>query len=105
MYIAPEYRGRGIFPALVKAIRDVAEKSGTKNVCCEIHVSNEQSVKAHRRAGYRLLEAVWFFNLLGLHVYVARRVSHKAVRITVHYYPIWARSFNSVAVREHVDLG
>lgn len=103
IYIIPEYRGRGIFPVVIKAMRDIDEKIGISHICAEVHKTNNGSIKAHKRMGYRLVESVRIFNFFGLHLYIARKVSNKRPNITLRFYPIFSRSFSPMGIRKHVD--
>ncbi len=51
--VLPEYRGRGIGTALLKAATDGAEKSGMSFISLEVRASNLSAVGIYEKAGFK----------------------------------------------------
>lgn len=53
VYLAPDCRGRGLGRALAKAVLDMLELQGVRNVFSRIAIPNDASVRMHQALGFR----------------------------------------------------
>jgi len=55
VYVAESARGQGIGPALLRAVITESERNGIWTVQAVIHASNAISIRAHEKAGFRIV--------------------------------------------------
>ena len=60
-YVRPEFRGRGVGRALVRAAEAWARERGDRHLGSDAQVENTASAAAHRALGFRVVETVHFF--------------------------------------------
>ena len=52
MFIAPEYRRRGLMSKLLDAVRSAARAENALDLRLYVHADNERAIRAYRRAGF-----------------------------------------------------
>lgn len=52
MYVAPEYRGRGVAKALLAAVEDAARQAGRKRIWLETGTAQPEAIGLYERSGY-----------------------------------------------------
>ncbi len=62
-FIHPDFRGRSLYPVLVKSMMKHAESQGISQFYVTVDTTNERSIRAHQKAGVELIETVQFLDL------------------------------------------
>ncbi|HLS12435.1 MAG TPA: GNAT family N-acetyltransferase [Flavobacteriaceae bacterium] len=53
MYVAPEYRGKGINAKIIQAALKWSEKRGIKHVRLQVYSENNSAIKAYEKLGFK----------------------------------------------------
>ncbi|WP_433057386.1 GNAT family N-acetyltransferase [Dactylosporangium sp. CS-033363] len=56
MYVAPEYRGRGVAKALLRAVEDVARSAGRTRMWLETGTAQPEAIGLYERCGYARID-------------------------------------------------
>jgi GNAT superfamily N-acetyltransferase len=56
LYVAPEFRGRGVAKALLTALEDTARQAGRKRVWLETGTAQPEAIALYERSGYARIE-------------------------------------------------
>jgi GNAT superfamily N-acetyltransferase len=66
--VAPERRGRGIYPRLLRSAAYDLRRDGTQRILIAIETANRNSIKSHQTSGARIVAKVTGLRLLGFTV-------------------------------------
>lgn len=58
LYVVKEFRGRGIGRASVSHVEDICKNSGLDSIWLTVNKYNEDSIKAYKKLGFVIVEAV-----------------------------------------------
>ncbi|MBI5643647.1 MAG: GNAT family N-acetyltransferase [Deltaproteobacteria bacterium] len=64
----PEFRGKGIYPAVLFKIQDHLRDKGVKRVFICVHQNNTPSIKGIQKAGFTFLAKIKLIKLLGFQI-------------------------------------
>jgi len=80
-YIAPEFRGKRLYPVLIGAL---CENLLEKNAACfylTVDAYNTRSIKAHKKIGAKNVETVTYLRILGFRIHFSSNESGKKYRM------------------------
>jgi len=79
-FIHPEFRGRGLYPVLLRALQERMRALGVQRFYLTVDVYNARSIKEHTRVGARLLETITYACVLGFRFHGAVQTSIRTHR-------------------------
>lgn len=82
-FTLPDYRGRGLFPALLTAILGFAKSQGYSRALIFSLRENRPSVRGIEKAGFSLFQSIYFFKSLGLTLCLSGRIKGKEAAVGI----------------------
>lgn len=82
-FTLPHYRGKGLFPALLIAILGLARSQGYSRALIFSLRENRPSVIGIEKAGFRLLQSIYFFRFLDLTLCLSGRRKGKEAGVRI----------------------
>ncbi len=82
-FTLPDYRGRGLFPALLTAILGFARSQGCSRALIFSLRENRPSVRGIEKAGFSLFQSIYFLKSPGLTLCLSGRIKGKEASVGI----------------------